>query len=192
VLATDRGAENEMVVVLDAEPLGLPPLYAHGHADALSFWLSYGGHEFLIDPGTFCYYTPTLWRSYFRGTAAHNTVRLDGQDKSLTAGAFLYRHVAHCQADRLEEHAEFIAVEGFHDGYQRLDDPVFHRRSMHLYKKSRVLEITDYLECHGTHDIELFFHFSETWNVRQVGPDSFHILNGNRRLTLRLLDPSLE
>jgi len=76
VLATDRGAENEMLVVLDAEPLGLPPLYAHGHADALSFRLSYGGHEFLIDPGTFCYYTPTLWRWYFRGTAAHNTVRL--------------------------------------------------------------------------------------------------------------------
>ena len=64
VLVTDRGGENEILVVFDAGPLSLPPLNAHGHADALSFWLSYGGHEFLIDPGTFCYYSSALWRSY--------------------------------------------------------------------------------------------------------------------------------
>ena len=66
VLSTDRGSDDELVIVFDAGPLGFPPLFAHGHADALSFWLSYGGREFLIDPGTFCYYANDVWRAYFR------------------------------------------------------------------------------------------------------------------------------
>ena len=101
VLAADRGGEDELVVVFDAGPLGLAPLYAHGHADALSFWLSYGGHEFLIDPGTYCYTNHTAWRAYFRGTAAHNTVRVDGEDQSVATGPFLWSHVAHCQVDHV-------------------------------------------------------------------------------------------
>jgi hypothetical protein len=130
VLAKDRGTEKEIVVVFDAGPLGLAPLYAHGHADALSFWLSYGGNEFLIDPGTFCYHSSGLWRSYFRGTAAHNTVRIDGEDQSVAGGPFLWRHVAHCQAEYVVENSEFIEVQGFHDGYRRLVDPVIHRRNL--------------------------------------------------------------
>jgi hypothetical protein len=192
VLAADRGRENEMVVVFDAGPLGLAPLYAHGHADALSFWLSYGGHEFLIDPGTFCYHASALWRSYFRGTAAHNTVRIDGEDQSVAGGPFLWRHVAHCQAEYVVENSEFIEVQGFQDGYRRLVDPVVHRRNVRLYKRTPRLVITDRVECHEGHDIELFFHFSEKCHIHQECSNCFRISNGNRRLTLRLLDPRLK
>jgi hypothetical protein len=193
VLATDRGLENEILVVFDAGPIGLPPLNAHGHADALSFWLSYGGQEFLIDPGTFCYNTSSVWRSYFRGTTAHNTVRIDGQDQSISGdGPFLWRHVAHCQAERVEENGDFVEVEGFHDGYRRLVDPVIHRRNVRLYKRSPRLVITDRVECHEGHEIELFFHFSERAHVQQVGLGRYQISNGNRGLTLRLLDPRLK
>ena len=191
VLATDRGGDDEMVVVFDVAPLGLHPLYAHGHADALSFWLSYGGQEFLIDPGTFCYHADPLWRAYFRGTAAHNTVRLDGQDQSMATGPFLWRHVAHCQAEHVEDNDEFVALEGFHDGYRRLADPVIHRRAIRLYKKSRTLLIRDRLECRGTHDVELLFHFNEKCDVRPVGPDVFQVSSSTKRLSLRL-DPRLK
>jgi len=191
VLATDRGGGNEMVVVFDAGPLGLPPLYAHGHADALSFWLSYGGQEFLIDPGTFCYYSSAVWRSYFRGTAAHNTARLDGQDQSVAGGPFLWRHMADCRAERVDDNDEFIEVEGFHDGYRRLADPVIHRRRIRLSKKSPSLSITDRLECRGTHDVELFFHFNEKCHLRRAGQNSFLVSNGNKQLILRFLSPQL-
>jgi hypothetical protein len=194
VLALDRGRADELVVVFDTGPLGFPPLYAHGHADALSFWLSYGGHEFLIDPGTFCYHTNALWRLYFRGTAAHNTVRIDGEDQSIPGGTFLWRQVAHGHTERAEDTAECISVEGSHDGYQRLGDPVRHWRTLHLYKKSRTLIITDRLECHSTHTVEILFHFSEQCHVRQMGADTFQIANSNRYLRLCLdsrLEPTL-
>ena len=184
VLATDRGDDDEMLVVFDAGPLGLHPLYAHGHADALSFWLSYGGHEFLIDPGTFCYHTNPRWRAYFRGTAAHNTIRVDGEDQSVAGGTFLWRHVARCHVEHVEENDAFVVVTGVHDGYRRLADPVGHRREMRLYKKVRTLSIRDHLECHGSHDVELLFHFSEKCSVRPVGPNSFEVSNHTKCLSL--------
>jgi uncharacterized heparinase superfamily protein len=194
VLAANRGSDDEMVVVFDAGPLGFDPLYAHGHADALSFWLSYGGREFLIDPGTFCYYTHEAWRAYFRSTAAHNTLRIDGTDQSVPGGRFLWCHTAHCRAEHVEDTQDYVAVDGYHDGYQRLADPVIHRRGLRLQKKSGTLVITDRLECQGSHDVEVFFHFSEQCQVWQVGGNSFEALNGTKRLCLHLdaqLHPTL-
>ena len=82
---------REIRVVADAGPLGYRSIAAHGHADALSFSLSAAGLEFLIDPGTYAYHTQERWRNYFRGTSAHNTVRLDG---ARPVGAGRQLHVA--------------------------------------------------------------------------------------------------
>jgi Heparinase II/III-like protein len=194
VLAADHDGENEIVIVFDMGPLGFPPLNAHGHADALSFWLSYGGREFLIDPGTYCYQSSPLWRSYFRGTAAHNTIRIDGKDQSVPAGTFLWREAADCRIENLEDTDEFVDARGSHDGYRRLTDPVIHTRGLRLFKKSRTLIITDRLHCQGTHDVELFFHFSEACGVQQVGPSVLAATNGNKRIGVRLdarLNPEL-
>jgi hypothetical protein len=190
VLAEDRGGENEIVAVLDTGPLGFPPLSAHGHADALSFWLSYGGQEFLIDPGTFTYYSSDEWRSYFRGTAAHNTIRIDGHDQSVPSGTFIWQYTANCHLEHSQENQEFIEVEGCHDGYTRLPDPLIHRRSLRLVKKPRTLLITDRLECQRSHDVEICFHFGEECQVRQAGPNSFEASNCNKRLGVRV-DSSL-
>jgi len=194
VLSANRGSEDEMVVVFDTGPLGLPPLYAHGHSDALSFCLSYGGREFFVDPGTYCYHTEAPWRLYFRGTAAHNTVRVDEQDQSVSGGPFLWRHVASCRAEKSEDNDEFVEVRGSHDGYQRLQDPVTHTRNLRLVKRSRALLITDHLECRACHDIELVFHFGEQCQIRPSGSHSFEVVNGNKRLAIQLdsrLEPKL-
>jgi hypothetical protein len=186
VLAANRGGENELLAVFDAGPLGFPPLNAHGHADALSFWLSYGGQEFLIDPGTYCYYSSPHWRSYFRGTASHNTLRIDGQDQSVSGGLFLWETVANCQAANIEENEEFVEVEGCHDGYHRLEDPVNHRRSLRLLQKSPSLVITDSVDCRKKHKIELFFHLAKNCEIRQAGAHLFEISKHNKRLVLKI------
>jgi Heparinase II/III-like protein/Heparinase II/III N-terminus len=186
VLANDRGNENELVVVFDAGPLGLAPLNAHGHADALSFWLSYGGLEFLIDPGTYCYHSSALWRAYFRGTAAHNTIRVDQTDQSVPGGTFLWREAAHCRVEQTNDSGAFAEVAGSHDGYCRLKDPVVHKRNLRLFKKFRSLAITDFVECQGPHEVELFLHFSEKCQLWRTGPVSFEASNGNRRIVIHL------
>jgi hypothetical protein len=57
---------------------------------------------------------------------------------------------------------------------------------MGLYKKSRTLTIIDRLECQKDHEIEIFFHFSEKCQIRQVGSNSFEAANGKKRLYIRL------
>src|SRR5207245_173758 len=90
VLGSDLDQPAEVRVIADCGPLGYLSIAAHGHADALSFTLSIAGDEVLIDPGTYAYHTHSGWRAHFRGTAAHNTVRIDGVDQSVPAGNFLW------------------------------------------------------------------------------------------------------
>jgi hypothetical protein len=194
VLASERGGEEEIVIVFDAGPMGLPPLNAHGHADSLSFCLSYGGREFLIDPGTYCYQGPDAWRAYFRGTGAHNTVRVDGKDQSVSGGPFLWRQTAHARLESVHETTEVLEVRGSHDGYRRLQDPVIHTRSLRFSKRSRELSISDHLDCRQSHHVELLFHFSEKCRLEQTDRNAFEASAGGKRLALHIdshLEPQL-
>jgi hypothetical protein len=187
VLGSDLDTGNEVRLVVDAGPLGYRRLAAHGHADALSFTLSVGGREFLLDPGTCAYHTQPQWRGYFRGTAAHNTVRVDGEDQSVPGGNFMW--LTHARAGCLAwaPSAEIDTFEGWHDGYMRLADPVLHRRRIVFRKRARRIAIDDTLLMKGTHDIELYFHCSERCEVERQADGCLLALDG---VTLRLLLPA--
>ena len=160
---------DEVRIVADAGPLGYLSIAAHGHADALAFTLSAGGHEILIDPGTYAYHTQKKWRDYFRGTSAHNTVRVDGVDQSVIGGNFMWLKHAKARCEVWESDAARDMFAGSHDGYERLGDPVTHRRSIEFDKQARVIRVTDTLTCKASHHVEIFWHFAETCQVQGVG-----------------------
>jgi hypothetical protein len=162
----------------------------HGHADALAFTLSVGGREFLIDPGTYTYSSGRKWRDYFRGSAAHNTVTVDGQDQSESAGDFIWLRKANAVCEVWESKPEMDRFVGSHDGYTRLGDPVVHRREIILHKKARRLVITDTLECAGQHRGECRWHFSDTCEISAQG-NTLLVKNGSVQIRLRLADPTL-
>src|SRR5207302_8965581 len=66
-------------MMIDAGPQGTSRS-GHGHADALSLRFSLDRRRFLVDPGTYCYISDGKERAWFCGTAAHNTLRIDGRD----------------------------------------------------------------------------------------------------------------
>ena len=185
ILGTDFETEREIRVVADAGPLGYQAIAAHGHADALSFTLSVGGLEFLVDPGTFAYHAQPEWRRYFRGTSAHNTVRIDGEDQSRQGGAFMWLEKARAGCRLYSSNSARDEFEGWHDGYRRLADPVLHRRRISLDKRARVIVIEDRLEMRGAHEVELFFHCDEhaSFERREGG---WRIARGDRAITIRL------
>ncbi|MBK5294705.1 MAG: alginate lyase family protein, partial [Acidobacteriia bacterium] len=80
-------AAGETVVYMDAGQLG-PFRGGHSHAGMLSIVVKRGEQEVLIDPGTYTYVSDPEWRDRFRGTAAHNTVRIGGADQAVPAGPF--------------------------------------------------------------------------------------------------------
>ncbi|HXC40285.1 MAG TPA: alginate lyase family protein [Burkholderiales bacterium] len=187
ILGCEFETEREIRLVADAGPLGYGNIAAHGHADALSFTLSLGGSEFLFDPGTYAYHTQGQWRRYFRGTSAHNTIRIDGRDQSEPGGNFMWLKKARAQCSLWEETPETDTFEGWHDGYLRLGDPVLHRRRITLDKRGRRIVITDELEMRGRHEVELFFHCAEHCSVQRNG--RLHVISRDgRSLVIRLPD----
>jgi len=169
VLGRNFGAPGEVKAVVDAGPLGYLSIAAHGHADALALTLSIDGREFLVDPGTYAYHGERRWRDYFRGTAAHNTVCVDGRDQSVAGGAFLWLHHARAWCERFEAGEERDSFEGAHDGYRRLADPVLHRRRIDFDKRALRLEVRDTLECAAPHVVQLHWHLAERCVARVAG-----------------------
>lgn len=70
---------GERFLIFDCGPLGDG---GHGHYDLLSFEAMAGGRPLIVDPGrcTYSEHPPNL-RHWFKGTAAHNTVTIDGLDQ---------------------------------------------------------------------------------------------------------------
>jgi len=185
ILGGDFDTKEEIRLIVDAGPLGYRSIAAHGHADALAFTLSLGGKEFLIDPGTYAYHGQSPWRDYFRGTGAHNTLRVDGKDQSESGGNFMWLKKANTTCSHWETSPSLDIFEGWHDGYRRLRDPVTHRRRITLDKEARRILIEDGLEMEGAHDIELFFHCSEYCMV-EPAQKGFIIRLGSSSIKLAL------
>jgi hypothetical protein len=187
VMGCDFETPEELRMVADAGQLGYRSIAAHGHADALSFTLSVGGREFLIDPGTYAYHTQERWRQYFRGTMAHNTVRVDGLDQSVPGGNFMWLRHARAGCSLWLSSPEKDSFEGWHDGYMRLEDPVKHRRLLQLDKRERRVLIEDVLEMEDQHEVELLFHCSEACRVDPV-PGGYALERDG--VTIKLLLPA--
>ncbi len=78
----DRGEAyaDERWLVLDAGPLGDG---GHGHYDALHLEAFAIGRPLVVDPGRYTYSeSGPNWRRWFKSTAAHNTVTVDGLDQT--------------------------------------------------------------------------------------------------------------
>src|SRR6202044_2208981 len=119
-------------MVIDAGPQGNGSS-GHGHADALSIKLAFGGRNWLVDAGTGSY-VPETERNAFRGTRTHNTLAVDGLDQAEPAGPFAWNSIPNTQTDRWITGTNFTLFAGSHSGYERLPDPMRHRRFLfHLH-----------------------------------------------------------
>lgn len=172
------GTPDEVRMVVDCAPLGYLSIAAHGHADALAFTLSVGGEEFLIDPGTYAYHTHKTWRDYFRSTAAHNTLQVDGQDQSEIGGNFMWLRKASAKLAVHQAEGALQEFEGGHDGYMRLGDPVRHHRRIEFDTINTRIVITDTLQCDARHEVALHWHFAESRVVAIV--DGAVVVRGQR------------
>ena len=178
---------DEVRVLVDSGPLGYLSIAAHGHADALSFTLGVGDREVLIDPGTYAYHTEPDWRRYFRGTSAHNTVGIDGQDQSVQAGNFNWTDHATARCIEFEVGSGRQRFIGEHYGYDRLADPVIHRREIVLDPDRQVIEVADMLRCDGAHTARRFWHFAEDCQVERT-ETGLRITTGRTQVTMDALE----
>jgi uncharacterized heparinase superfamily protein len=174
ILRTAPGTVPEIWCRCDGGPHGYLAIAAHAHADALSIEVRCGGVDILADPGTYCYFGDPDWRRYFRSTVAHNTLELNGEDQSLSGGPFLWlRHAPARTVDVVStEEGENTRWSAEHTGYQVLDPPATHHRSVELNAEQRRIEVVDRVETTGTPAVRMAFHLGPTIGVDLKDHDS--------------------
>lgn len=122
-----RMQTQDAVALLDVAPVGPDYLPGHAHADTLSFELSVFGQRVVVNGGTSRYgLGPERLRE--RGTAAHSTVEVAGQNSSEVWGGFRVARRAYPFDLQLQDRAGVLQVACSHDGYKRLSDAPVHRR----------------------------------------------------------------
>ena len=174
--AIDRFEDTGIVIfrrgpvfaLFDAGPFG-PGTAGHSHSDTLSLVVTVGDQEVLIDSGTFSYMDPE-WRAIFRGSSAHNTIRIDGCDQGIAAGPFRWAQKPEVKLLDFSSNATRDYAVGIcrYQGFT-------HRRSVEFTDSG--FSVVDEIEgSAGEHDIEQFWHFGQgpcevapgTWAIDDV------------------------
>lgn len=107
------------------------------HADQIHVDLWLHGRNVACDAGTYLYSGKGIWRNGLAHTSVHNTVTVDGQDQMKMLTRFTWTNWA---KGRVLRHTEDV-WQGGHDGYQRLADPVDHKRAVLSLSEDRWLVI---------------------------------------------------
>ena len=145
-------------LVARAGPMGAMRA-GHSHCDSLSIHLSVGGKEVLGDPGTFRYVDDAGERNRFRGTAAHNTLRIDCSDQAEARDLFSWNFPPPVRVERWIPGRTFDLLTAAHSGYRRLISPATHRRWV-FHLKTRFWLVRDEIEGDGHHLLEMFWHLA--------------------------------
>jgi hypothetical protein len=154
-------------VLVDAGPFG-PGSGGHSHSDTLSLVARLGPEEILIDPGTYTYVAEPRWRDWFRGSAAHNTIRIDGRDQAVPAGPFRWENhpVAKVGEWSTSPERDLLDASCLYAGFT-------HRRRVLFLKPDRVLVFDEVEGPPGEHLLEQFWH--PGGRVAAVAPNVFRI-----------------
>ena len=153
----------------------------HSHSDALSLVVNADGQEVLIDPGTYTYVGDPARRQFYRGSAAHNTVRLNGADQALSAGPFAWAGrpevtLVHHSAEKWEAHCRY---NGF-----------THTRIIHFSAPGRITVEDSVSGPDGEQEIELYWHLGPNGEARLTLPAGTEAVDGWRSTALGRQEPA--
>ncbi|MBU8898209.1 heparinase II/III family protein [Corallococcus sp. M34] len=143
------------VVTVCAGRQGQAGVGGHSHNDKLSFELHLNGRPVIVDPGTGTYTRDPSLRNAMRGTAAHNTLQVDGAEQAPLDAARLFALTGDARARVVvfQPSAKHDRLVVRHDGYRALPSPVGIERTFVLDRHARALVVSDRLVGTGWHDV---------------------------------------
>ncbi len=152
-------------LLFDTGPFGGP----HGHEDKLSIEVFAFGRSFIVDSGSYTYEAADPFRSYFVGTASHNSILVDGksQIRRWTKSNLTPNNVSQKNAHWICRREFDYAISEYSDGYSdyalrkpknpKIIGDVLHTRSV-LFVKPDYWILIDKLQAKSPHDYQLLFH----------------------------------
>lgn len=131
-------------LMVDCSPPPPSPYDRTAHASPLAFEFIYGKERVFVSCGS--HPSDPAWREPLRGTAAHNTLSLDGRDAcEIREDGHFGRKQRRIIVTR-EESKDAMLLEGAHDGYTGLNG-VTHRRRLYLGNQGHDLRGEETMTC---------------------------------------------
>ena len=164
--------QNEHHALFDCGPLAAgvfsdgTPSAAHGHADFLSVEIAAYGENLLIDPGFSNYRGDKIWHRYFRSTAAHNTIEIDGKSQAKQIRILNWAYAPKYRVLQHFENEHVLGVSGEHAGYNRIEGSPVHQRTFLFVDNAFWLGLDTIYPSNPetntvSHRINSYCHFSE-------------------------------
>lgn len=155
-------------------------LGTHTHADGLSFELSVGKQDFIIDPGSYVYTASAVDRNKFRSTHMHNTVSINGQDQVelLDTNLFSVKGFNEVEKMVIKENEEEICVSGSRKWKLPSDLNASHTRKIKLRSESEI-EILDEIRCSSERNFIWHFYLAPEINPEIISNDKVFLRGAN-------------
>ncbi len=170
-----RIQQNNITLIVDAGEIGPSYQPGHGHADVLSFELSYGKKRIFVNSGTSCY-KESLERIKQRSSAAHNTLVINDCNSSDVWKSFRVARRAKISEANFQETSEKIIFQAAHDGYFH-PYRILHKRCWQL--TDSMLIIQDDVVGRGSCNLKLFFHLHPNVHTYQENEKFILLLDEN-------------
>ncbi len=167
-------------IVVDIGKIGPDYIPGHAHSDTFTFLLYKNGEPLIVDTGISTY-EPNERRQKERGTAAHNTVMVEGLEQSEVWGAFRVADRAYVYETEESENT----ITARHDAYKKRLDAT-HERKFVFNEKS--IRISDKIISKKSYRGEFFIHFHP--NIK-LSVDKNRIFCNNAQITVKGADITL-
>lgn len=173
--------ENDRALLLiDAARVGPDYLPGHAHADTLSFELSVDRRRVLVNSGVSLYgSSPERLRQ--RGTGAHNTVVVAGENSSEVWSGFRVARRARPRDLSVRQEDGKHIVTCAHDGYARLPGKPLHRRTWVFDDNGFV--VSDLVEG-ACRTAEASFHFHPDCKITLAGEGQSGLVSSTSNMIL--------
>jgi uncharacterized heparinase superfamily protein len=149
--------DSKFHLIADVGNIGPDYLPGHAHADTLSFELAVNDQRIIVNSGT-SVYGVSRERLRQRGTSAHSTVQIDGENSSEVWSGFRVARRARpfrIKFDSSELSNNPISFSASHDGYKRLKNGPIHNRSWSFKVDKWIIE--DKISGNGNHFISRYY-----------------------------------
>jgi len=161
-------------------------LGTHTHADGLSFELSVGEQDFIVDPGSYVYTASAAERNKFRSTGKHNTLTIDGLDQVglLDTNLFSVKDFNEVEKMEIKENEEEIYVSGTRKWKLPSDLNASHTRKIKL-KSETEIELMDEIRCDSEHNFVWHFYLAPEISPEIIANDTV-VLRGSNNSSINV------
>lgn len=160
---------------------------AHGHADKLHFDLVMGGEDALVDSGRYTYVEGED-RFEFKGADAHNIALVDKEFFTVCETSWICGKLCTAVKQPFLPGKTAELVQGGHLGY--IHKGMYTNRKI-VWIRPDIYVIADAFYGGGSHEYEIYFHWSRTGNFALE--NSFGVFRGEKNeVFLRVLDTDVE